>query len=66
MEVQIPVYIETNKSSFIVLNSGDHSEEDIQEMTDKMIEKGLRAKLETQSLLTGQMMISLSYDPGTP
>ena len=66
MEVQIPVYIETNKSSFIVLNSGDHSAEDIQEMTDKMIEKGLRAKLETQSLLTGQMMISLSYDPGTP
>ncbi len=66
MEVQIPVYIETNKSSFIVLNSGNHSKEDIQEITDKMIEKGLRAKLETQSLLTGQMMISLSYDPGTP
>ena len=64
MEVQIPVYIETNENNFVVLNS--RGKEDIQEFTDKMIEKGLRAKLENQSLLTGQMMIGLSYYPGTP
>lgn len=66
MEVQIPVYIETNENNFVVLNSRGRSKEDIQEFTDKMIEKGLRAKLENQSLLTGQMMIGLSYYPGTP
>ena len=66
MEVQIPVYIETNEKNFIVLNTGGRSKEDIQEFTDKMIGKGLRAKLENQSLLTGQMMIGLSYYPGTP
>lgn len=54
MEVQIPVYIETNENNFVVLNSSGRSKEDIQEFTDKMIEKGLRAKLENQSLLTGQ------------
>ena len=66
MEIQIPVYIETNQNSFVVLNSGGRSKDDVQKFTDKMIEKGLRAKLENQSLLTGQMMIGLSYYPGTP
>lgn len=66
MEIQIPVYIETNENSFVVLNSRGHSKEDVQEFTDKMIAKGLRAKLENQSLLTGQMMIGLSFYPKTP
>lgn len=66
MEIQIPVYIETNENSFVVLNSRGHSKEDVQEFTDKMIAKGLRAKLENQSLLTGQMMIGLSFYPETP
>ena len=64
MEVRIPVFIEINKSNFIVLNSS--TKEDILKMTDKMIAKGLRAKLENQSFLTGQMMIGVSYYPDTP
>ncbi len=67
LQIRIPVYIETNKNSFIVLNAGSRSsEKDIRIFTEKMIAKGLRAKLENQSLLTGQMMIGLSYYPDTP
>lgn len=67
LQIRIPVYIETNKNSFIVLNAGNRSsEKDIRIFTEKMIAKGLRAKLENQSLLTGQMMIGLSYYPDTP
>lgn len=66
MEVKIPVYIEINKNSFIILNSGSSSFEEIRQYTDKMIARGLRARLEPQSLLTGQMVIGLSFYPDTP
>ena len=66
LEIQTPVYIETNQNSFIVTNGNGRSKEDIQEFTDKMIEKGLRAKLESQSLLTGQKMIAMGFFPDTP
>lgn len=66
MEVKIPVYIETNRNSFIIVNSGSSSLEEIRQYTDKMIARGLRARLEPQSLLTGQMMIGLSFYPDTP
>ncbi|MBR1945359.1 MAG: MCE family protein [Alphaproteobacteria bacterium] len=66
MELQTPVYIETNQNSFIVTNTHGRSKEDIQEFTDKLIAKGLRAKLESQSLLTGQMMVAMGFYPDTP
>lgn len=66
MEIQTPVYIETNQNSFIVTNVNSRSKEDIKEFTDKMIAKGLRAKLEAQSLLTGQMMVAMGFYPDTP
>ncbi len=65
-EIHIPVYIEVNEKSFIVKNVINPNKDDVREFTDKMIAKGLRAKLESQSLLTGQMMIGLSYYPDTP
>lgn len=65
-EIHIPVYIETNENSFILKRAKKPHKDDIREFTDKMIAKGLRAKLENQSLLTGQMMIGLSYYPDTP
>ena len=61
MEIHIPVYIEINEKSFIVKHAGRMNKDDIRELTDKMIAKGLRAKLENSSLLTGQMMIGLGY-----
>ena len=66
MEIHIPVYIEINEKSFIVKHAGRMNKNDIRELTDKMIAKGLRAKLENSSLLTGQMMIGLGYSPDTP
>ncbi|HAW33871.1 MAG TPA: hypothetical protein DCX19_04485, partial [Alphaproteobacteria bacterium] len=65
-EIHIPVYIETNENSFILKSAKKPHKDDVREFTDKMIAKGLRAKLENQSLLTGQMMIGLSYYPDTP
>lgn len=70
MEIRIPVYIETNEKSFVLKSARKSARKmgknDIREFTDQMISKGLRAKLENQSLLTGQMMIGLGYYPGTP
>lgn len=66
MEIQTPVYIETNQKSFVVTNTSGRSKEDIQEFTDKMIAKGLRAKLVSQSFLTGQMMVAMGFYPDTP
>ena len=66
MEIQTPVYIETNQKNFIVTNVRGRSKEDIQEFTDKLIAKGLRAKLESQSLLTGQMIVAMGFYPDTP
>ncbi len=66
MDFQIPVYIETNKNSFIVRDLPDRSKESIKEFTEKLIAKGLRAKLENQNLLTGQKIIGLSFQPDTP
>lgn len=67
LEIQTPVYIETNQNSFIVTNArGGSREEEIQLFTNKMIAKGLRAKLESQSLLTGQMMVAMGFYPDTP
>ena len=66
LDFQIPVYIETNKNSFIVLDMQDRSKESIREFIEKLIAKGLRAKLENQNLLTGQKIIGMSFQPDTP
>ena len=66
LDFQIPVYIETNKSSFIIQDLPTLSKESIRKFTDKLIAKGLRAKLENQNLLTGQKIIGMSFQPDTP
>ncbi|MGN0903978.1 MAG: MlaD family protein [Alphaproteobacteria bacterium] len=66
MDIQIPVYIEGNKDSFTILNADGSRSNDQAYLMQKLIDKGLRAKLVSQNLLTGQMMIDLSFYPGTP
>lgn len=66
LDFQIPVYIETNKNSFIIQDLPALSKESIRKFTDKLIAKGLRAKLENQNLLTGQKIIGMSFQPDTP
>ena len=63
--VQIPVYVELDPNR-VTLTSGEAMNViKMRKMTD-MINSGLRAQLQTQSLLTGQLAVQLDMYPGTP
>lgn len=66
LSICIPVYIEADEGSFIVLNKDGHRSKDRDELMERLLQKGLRAKLITQSVLTGQMMIELGFYPNSP
>lgn len=66
MDIQIPVFIEGDKNAFAVLNPDGSKTSDQSHFMKMLIEKGLRARLISQSILTGQMMIDLNFYPGTP
>ncbi len=62
MKVLIPVYIEVDPARFKEKGEGERTD-----MTFKsQIEKGLRAQIKMQSLVTGQLMIYADYFPGKP
>ena len=62
LTVDIPVIIEIEPDRFQVVDATDQPR-DIRETLSKLIEKGLRAVLTTQSFITGQLMIELGYYP---
>lgn len=61
-EVLTPVVMRINRDRIRRSDEKSHSESDMQ----TMIDKGLRAQLQVQSLLTGQLYVQLDFHPGSP
>jgi paraquat-inducible protein B len=73
LSFQTPVYIEILPGS--ISNVEDASgkverlyqvEENTQEAVDLFIQRGLRASVDMQSLVTGKLQVALDFHPGTP
>ena len=61
-EFSIPVYVSFNRENF----NPSLPNETRHQVLDQLINKGLRARLNTQNYLTGQLMIELEMLPDTP
>ena len=72
LEVSIPVYFETNPGAFHVIQGeggekrGPIRSKERTELVHKMlIEQGMRAQLQAQSLVTGQLQVEIDFHPDT-
>ncbi len=61
-----PVVIEVNRDTFRPPNAAGKKAPTRQKALDALIEKGLRAQLQTRSYITGLIQVSLDFYPGTP
>ncbi|MEJ2729293.1 MAG: MlaD family protein [Deltaproteobacteria bacterium] len=64
LSVLIPVIFETDSKKF--KDVGDRIVTSDEQLHKALIKKGLRAQLQIQSLVTGQLMIDLDFYPNTP
>ena len=65
--IEIPVIFKVDPGSFHSIGSMVEAvDENKEQEMDAMIKKGLRARMEMQSFVTGQRMINLDYYPNTP
>ncbi len=64
-DIQIPVIIEIDNTKFISSQTGKPRMDD-GDGIDDLINAGLRAQLQLQSLLTGQLFIQIDFYPNTP
>jgi paraquat-inducible protein B len=62
LQARIPVYLEFQLERVDWVGDQGFSEEQLQ----RLIERGLRAQLVAQSLVTGQLMVELNFQPKTP
>jgi paraquat-inducible protein B len=66
MSVEIPVIFKVDPGSFHSIGSMVEAvDENKEQEMEAMIKKGLRARMEMQSFVTGQRMINLDYFPDT-
>ncbi len=63
LQLQIPVIIEYEPEKFKVGGGGQNMPRDPRKTLPKLIEKGLRAVLGTQSFITGQLVIEIGFYP---
>jgi paraquat-inducible protein B len=64
LSVLIPVIFETDSDKF--KDVGDRTVTSDEQLHKALIKKGLKAQLQVQSLVTGQLMINLDFYPNTP
>lgn len=64
LSVWIPVHFEIEGGRFETVGPSEKPSD--KRLRDVLIERGLRAQLQLQSLVTGQLMIELDMHPGTP
>ncbi len=65
MTVEIPVFIEIDPERFQKIRQG-RRKRDAAETLKLLVDRGLRAQLQMQSMVTGQLMIELDYHPDKP
>ena len=66
LQPQIPVLIEFEPEKFKVREEDRKMPRDPRKNIAKLIDKGLRAQLNMQSFITGQLLIEIDFHPGTP
>ncbi len=69
IKVEIPVIVDIEPDRFEVVGGVQgfqRTDEDRRKAAKELVERGLRAVLTTQSLITGQLMIECDFYPNTP
>jgi len=66
MSVNIPVIIEIELDRFEIVGGVRRRRRDPHKVTQELTARGLRARLQTQSLVTGQLMVELDFHPDKP
>jgi paraquat-inducible protein B len=71
LSVMIPVYVELERGSLEAAPSGEtmeafHKAHSMKDFIQSLINRGLRAQLDMQSIVTGQLMVSLDFYKDRP
>jgi len=64
--LEIPVFIEIEPDRIENRGRGERRRSTVEEGMADLVERGLRAQLQMQSLVTGKLMIDLAFRPDTP